>query len=79
MFRENMCIYCENQFNGKSCSFISVFSRSISFSRAALVIDNDNHIAARFIPYSGGNVLEASDPSHMDAERIRLAIRGAVR
>ena len=47
--------------------------------RAVLVVDNENNIAARFLPYSGANVLEASDPSHMQAERIRLGIMGAVR
>lgn len=47
--------------------------------RAVLVIDNDQKIAGRFLPYSGANVLEAIDPKQTDPERIRMAVMGAVR
>ena len=51
----------------------------IAVVRGVLVIDDENGIACRFLPYSGANVLEAINPGHMDAERIRLAVMGAVR
>ena len=51
----------------------------LSVARAVLVVDNEMGIAARFLPYSGANVLEAMSPANMEPERIRLAVMGAVR